>query len=532
MNISKRDRIREIADEVRILVKPTEIIPVSRKVGRSWTGQCPYHGGKNKGNFMVSDEKRIFKCFNCGAKGDVIKFFADDKNINYAKSALKLAERYNIISYEEYKRLTNKNLSKKDIVALENHFIGQDKDKDIPVNEKADDKILDEIYRLFIESIEFSGKEILSKEHLEYLKTRCDEEQIKKVGYFTFPTRYIRKTFFKLLDEAGYNISILKKVPGFYYDSEKGEYTFAGSKSIGIPIKNEFGQLVAIQRRFDQVKEGESRYRWFSSSFSEYGCSPGAPMEFILPKEIKNKTLFITEGHFKGYKIANTFGSPVLSIPGVQSWRKAVDKVTILLKNINNLISNCKIEYIYIAFDSDMSSNLGVLSTSVALGNSLYQSVINGNKDVVKDMDRYDALPTIKQNVKTTMFVNKNDEAKKSINNTVKKDDKFITFLLWDVELGKGIDDFLDNGHSPKTDILKVNLNDMINYTYNYVKALVEKDKSKLEEFYEQSELIEKDINAKSILNISNKYWKVFRDISDEDKELLFNDMILSQLSK
>lgn len=532
MSILKRDRIKEIADEVRNTVRPTEIIPVSRRIGRSWTGECPYHGGKSKGNFMVSDDKKIFKCFNCGAKGDVIKFFADQNNMNYVQSALQLAERYNIITSTEFENLTARNLNKKDIIALENHFVGQDKNKEIPVNEKADDKILDEIYRLFIKSIEFSGKERLSKEHLDYLRSRCDDEQIEKVGYFTFPTRYIRKTFFKLLSEEGYNISVLKKVPGFYYDTEKKEYTFAGSKSIGIPIKNEFGQIVAIQRRFDNVKEGENRYRWFSSSFSEYGCSPGAPMEFILPKEIKNKTLFVTEGHFKGYKLANTFGSPVLSIPGVQSWRKAVDKINLLLKNLKTLIPNCHIEYIYVAFDSDMSSNLGVLGTSVALGNALYQSIVNGYKDVVKDMDSFNTTPLINnQQVKTTMFVDKNKENKNTINKSINKDDKFITFLLWDVELGKGIDDFLDNGHSPKTELYKVNLNDMINYTYNFIKALVEKDKELLNNLYEETEISEKDISAKSILRMSSKYWKIFRDIPDEDKELLFNDMILSPLA-
>lgn len=530
--MNKRDRIKEIADEVRSIVKPTEIIPVSHRAGRSWTGVCPYHGGKSKGNFMVSDERKIFKCFNCGAKGDVIKFFADQNNINYALSALQLAEKYNIINMTEYENLTARGMNKNDVVALENHFAKQDVDKKIPVNEKADDKVLDEIYRIFIKAIEYSGKERLSESHLKYLKGRCSDNQIEKVGYFTFPTRHIRKTFFKLLEEAGYELSVLKKVPGFYYDTVKEEYTFATSKSIGIPIKNEFGQIIAIQRRFDEVKEGENRYRWFSSSFSEYGCSPGVPMEFIIPNKIKNKTLFITEGHFKACRIAETFGSPVLSIAGVQSWRKAVAKVLHLVKNLDVLLPKFKIEYIYIAFDSDMSSNLGVLSTSVALGNALYQALKNDYLDVVKDMDNSNNLePTINsQNVKRTMFVNKKEESKTKINTSIDKNNNFITFLLWDVELGKGLDDFLDNGHLAKTELNKVNLNQMINYTYSFIKALVEGDKELLNSLYNETEISEKDINAKSILTMANKYWKIFREISDEDKELLFNDMVLSQL--
>lgn len=487
--LSKRERIKEIADEVRNTVIPTEIIPVSHKIGKNYTNVCPYHGGKKKGNFMVSNEKKIFKCFNCGAGGDVIRFYADHHNINYAQGALELAERYNIITRTEFEDLTVRALNKKDVVAIENHFQRKDKNKEIDLkrNEKADDRILDEIYNLFIKSIELSGKDRLSEEHLKYLKGRCEDKQIEEVKYFTFPTRHIRKNFLKLLEENNYKPSVLKKIPGFYFDEKKEEYTFATSKSIGIPIRNEFGQIIAIQRRYDQVEEGHSRYRWLTSSFSEYGCSPGAPIEVIYPKEVKNNTLFITEGHFKGYRLANTFNSPTLSVPGVQSWRNVVDKVEILLKNFKNLLPK-EIKHIFIAFDSDMSSNLGVLGTAISLGNALAEKINSEGGNVQ------------------------------------------ITFLVWNVELGKGIDDFLDNGFSPKEDLFKVKLDDMIKYSYDYVKHLVEKDKELLKNLYNEDSTSEKEILAKSIYAMSTKYWKIFKDIEDEEKEREFNNYVLKKL--
>ncbi len=44
-----------------------------KRHGREWTGLCPFHEEKTP-SFSVNDEKAIFCCFGCGAKGDAIDF--------------------------------------------------------------------------------------------------------------------------------------------------------------------------------------------------------------------------------------------------------------------------------------------------------------------------------------------------------------------------------------------------------------------------------------------------------------------------
>jgi hypothetical protein len=44
-----------------------------RRSGRQLVGLCPLHKERNP-SFYVSPEKRCFKCFGCGAGGDVFEF--------------------------------------------------------------------------------------------------------------------------------------------------------------------------------------------------------------------------------------------------------------------------------------------------------------------------------------------------------------------------------------------------------------------------------------------------------------------------
>lgn len=44
------------------------------KQGREWAGLCPFHHDTKLGSFFANDDKAIFKCFACGASGDVLEY--------------------------------------------------------------------------------------------------------------------------------------------------------------------------------------------------------------------------------------------------------------------------------------------------------------------------------------------------------------------------------------------------------------------------------------------------------------------------
>lgn len=65
-----------------------------KKTGISYTGVCPWHGGKS---FTVTPAKGVFKCFGCGKAGDAITFIMKFKNLRYPDALQVLFDKYNII---------------------------------------------------------------------------------------------------------------------------------------------------------------------------------------------------------------------------------------------------------------------------------------------------------------------------------------------------------------------------------------------------------------------------------------------------
>jgi hypothetical protein len=86
--------LNDRAARVRARVPISSIIGVDVtlvKAGREMTGLCPFHADRKVGSFMVNDGMGIFKCFSCGAKGDVIEYLQRRKDMRFI-DVLKLLE--------------------------------------------------------------------------------------------------------------------------------------------------------------------------------------------------------------------------------------------------------------------------------------------------------------------------------------------------------------------------------------------------------------------------------------------------------
>jgi len=53
-----------------------------RKVGRRWTGLCPFHSEKSA-SFSVNAEENLYYCFGCQAHGDVITFVREVEGLDF-----------------------------------------------------------------------------------------------------------------------------------------------------------------------------------------------------------------------------------------------------------------------------------------------------------------------------------------------------------------------------------------------------------------------------------------------------------------
>jgi DNA primase len=66
-----------------------------RRVGRNQVGLCPFHAERS-GSFNVRDETGRYRCFGCGAAGDVFKFVQEIEHVDFVTAVEQLAAKAGI----------------------------------------------------------------------------------------------------------------------------------------------------------------------------------------------------------------------------------------------------------------------------------------------------------------------------------------------------------------------------------------------------------------------------------------------------
>jgi len=71
-------RVREATDIVQLITQYTQL----KRVGRRWTGLCPFHGEKTA-SFSVNSELGFYHCFGCQKSGDAITFVREIEHLDF-----------------------------------------------------------------------------------------------------------------------------------------------------------------------------------------------------------------------------------------------------------------------------------------------------------------------------------------------------------------------------------------------------------------------------------------------------------------
>ena len=82
---NKINEIRQSADIVDII---KNYIPLELK-GKNYFGVCPFHQDHSP-SMSVSKEKQMYKCFSCGAAGNVFTFVSNYENISFLEAVAKV----------------------------------------------------------------------------------------------------------------------------------------------------------------------------------------------------------------------------------------------------------------------------------------------------------------------------------------------------------------------------------------------------------------------------------------------------------
>jgi DNA primase len=91
------EEVKAAADMVAVVSARTQL----RKTGGRYIGRCPFHEERTP-SFSVNATDKLYYCFGCGAKGDLIGFVRETENLDFVGAIEWLADRFNVqIEYEE-----------------------------------------------------------------------------------------------------------------------------------------------------------------------------------------------------------------------------------------------------------------------------------------------------------------------------------------------------------------------------------------------------------------------------------------------
>lgn len=103
----KQEEILNIQNSVDIVNIISSYIPLTSR-GKNFFGVCPFHSDHSP-SMSVSREKQIYKCFACGASGNVFKFVMDYENVNFYEALKIIADKAGIPINIKSNKKTNNN---------------------------------------------------------------------------------------------------------------------------------------------------------------------------------------------------------------------------------------------------------------------------------------------------------------------------------------------------------------------------------------------------------------------------------------
>ena len=90
--------VDEDLERLRATVSISDVVQqyvALRRVGRNWVGLCPFHAERSP-SFNVREETGRYKCFGCGAAGDVFTFVQEIEHVDFVTAVEQLAAKVGI----------------------------------------------------------------------------------------------------------------------------------------------------------------------------------------------------------------------------------------------------------------------------------------------------------------------------------------------------------------------------------------------------------------------------------------------------
>lgn len=342
------------------LIKAAKDVPIAGIVGQYvdlkrmgsgvYCGPCPFHSDTHADSFKIYVQSNRFRCFVCGASGDVVDFVCQMEHVGPVEAAKKILGLVEI---------------KPEIMDL--------KTKKVKRYSKADPVAINTAYGAFV-----AAAPPLTEEHIEKIKEwgLAEYANQDKEEFFEWPSPSLDfwRRFQNILVKNGIKgdrklRDIVYRVPGFYWDRNNERLGFTSYGGIGIIQRDMYGNISGLQCRIDHPKDG-SKYKLMSSSYADSdddaepcinGASIGTIPDYCLTDEPRRYV--ITEGRKKALVLRRDKGCSVFSINGVGALDPAAGFITYAKEEGADVIDIC--------LDADAGTNKAVAGAAYKLADMI-----------------------------------------------------------------------------------------------------------------------------------------------------------------
>lgn len=314
--MNNQNLFNEIREKIDIVDLIGEYVPLVQK-GRNYFGVCPFHNDTNP-SMSVSREKQIYKCFSCGASGNIFTFVRDYEHVDM-RDALEI-------------------LANKAGVTLSNNNIARKTTK------------YDKFYEIYDLANKFYQNNINTKEGInakEYLKNRNINEDIIKEFEIGLSLDSM-DSLTKLLTKKGYDDLTLDKL-GL---SSNNHDLFINR--IMVPIQDMNGRVVAFSGR---VYNKKSDHKYVNTKETEIFKKGTILYNYHRAKEEarRSKYVIIMEGYMDVFRASSVGFKNVVAIMGTAL---TLEQTSLVKKLSNN---------VYLCLDGDNPGQKAMLSVGAEL---------------------------------------------------------------------------------------------------------------------------------------------------------------------
>ena len=293
------EEILDLQRKINISDVIRDYVPLVHR-GKNYFGICPFHDDHNP-SMSVSNEKQMYKCFVCGAAGNVFNFVQNYEKISYYEAVKKVADKSGIIV-------------------------------DIDINAKKSDDKFSEEYEIYDISNKFYQNNLnttLGKIARKYLKERNIDEDIIK--HFQIGLSLNDNNLTKLLLNKGYSDDLLVR-SGISIRKENNVFDIYKNR-IMFPLWDKNGKTIGFSGR---IYEGNDESKYVNTMETDIFKKGYLLYNYDNAREevLKKDEIVIVEGFMDVIRLYTIGIKNVVASMGTAITKEQVSLIRKLTKNV------------------------------------------------------------------------------------------------------------------------------------------------------------------------------------------------------